>query len=90
MMKKLLFAGLLGAAAVLGTGCADACEKASDKVESKFKDCDVEYTKNEDGEDVECTEELGNASEKLADCIDKLDCAKVKDGTGLLSCATAP
>ncbi len=88
-MMKLLFVGLLGTAALLGTGCASACEKASDQMERKFKACGVAYT-DPNSADTECTDTQGQDTEKLADCIDALDCAEVKSGTGLLACATAP
>ena len=86
-MKKLLFAGLLGTAALFATGCSDACEKAANTIEDKFEECDIETTGGgEEGEDVECTDELADAAEKLADCIEKATCDDVKSGAYITKC----
>jgi hypothetical protein len=86
-MKKLLFAGLLGSAALFATGCSDACEKAANTIEDKFEECDIETTGDGDGDsDAECTDEAAEAAEALADCIEKATCDDVKSGAYLTKC----
>jgi hypothetical protein len=89
-MKKLVFAGLLGVAAVFATGCADKCEKAANTIEDKQKECGLTIpdSGDSDGEEAECTDAAADAAQKLADCIDKAACEKVKDGTWITSCGT--
>jgi protein involved in sex pheromone biosynthesis len=86
-MKKLMVAGLV-AASVLFTGCSNACEKAADTITDKYKECGIQTTTtgNGNGETSECTEAQGNASEKLADCIEKSTCDDIKAGTYLTKC----
>lgn len=87
-MKKFMFAGLLAAAAVLSTGCSDACESAASRYTDRLKECGVtvEEGDDEEGEEVECTDAAADAAEKLADCAEKATCEKVKDGTYITSC----
>lgn len=86
-MKKIVFAGLLSVAAILGTGCADACEKAANRIEDKQKECGLTPASSDgDGTEAECTDAASTASEKLADCIEKAACDKVKDGTWITTC----
>lgn len=87
-MKKLLFAGLLGTAALFATGCSDACEKAANTVEDKFEECDIETTggDGDEDEDFECTDAAAEAAEKLADCIEKASCDDVKSGAYITKC----
>ncbi len=87
-MKKLLFAGLLGTAAFFATGCSNACEKAASTIEDKFEECDIETTGggDGDGEEAECTDAAAEASEKLADCIEKATCEDVKSGAYITKC----
>ena len=86
-MKKFVFAGLLTAAAIFSTGCSDACESAANRFTDRQKECGVTVQEgNGDGEEVECTDTLATTSEKLADCIEKADCTKVKDNTWITTC----
>ena len=89
-MKKLLFAGLLGSAALFSTGCADACEKAANRLADRQEECGVTLP-DDDGDsdgDGECTDAGANALEKLADCAEAATCEKVKDNSYLISCGS--
>jgi len=86
-MKKLLFAGLLGSAALFSTGCANACDKATSTIESKYTECDIEFASGGDDE-PECTEARANQEEKKAECIEKGTCAQLRDANYVLSCST--
>ncbi|MFZ5477967.1 MAG: hypothetical protein ACOZNI_14430 [Myxococcota bacterium] len=71
-MKK--FALLLIPAFAIG--CGNACDKAGDRIVAKYDECGVDTTESEDeGEDVECTDELAEQSECLADVIEAADCS---------------
>jgi hypothetical protein len=76
-MRNLI---ILSAFAVVGlAGCKDDCEKAGDTVTAKYEDCGIEVAED-DGEEVECTDELGTQSVCVADCIDHATCEAL-DGT---------
>jgi hypothetical protein len=85
-MKKLMFAGLLGAAALLSTGCANACEKAASRIEDRLKECGLNVEEGEGDADMECTEANADTQEKLADCVEKADCDSVKTGGWVFTC----
>ncbi len=90
-MKNLLFAGLLGAAALFSTGCSDACEKAANRLVDRQEECGVTVPDTDDGDgdgDAECTDAAADTLEKLADCAEKATCEKVKDNSYLLSCGS--
>ncbi|MDC0707049.1 hypothetical protein POL68_01060 [Stigmatella sp. ncwal1] len=87
-MKKLLVASLLGVAAVLGTGCSDACEKAGSALKDKYKECGITYSDGDGNTetDTECSDEAADADENLADCIEKASCDAMRDGTYQAQC----
>lgn len=86
-MKKLVFAGLLGAAALFSTGCANACEKAASRIEDRLKECGLNVEEGE-GEAQECTDTEADTQEKLADCAEKADCESVRTGGWLFTCGS--
>ncbi|ADO71777.1 hypothetical protein [Stigmatella aurantiaca] len=87
-MKKLLAAGLLGLAALLGTGCSDACEKAGSALKDKYKECGIPYSDGDGNAetDTECTDEAADADKTLAECIEKASCDAMRDGTYTTEC----
>jgi hypothetical protein len=85
-MKKLLFAGLLGSAALFSTGCADACENATDRLRDRQEECGMTVPDTDDDSTSECTDAGADALEKLADCAEAATCEKVKDSSYLLTC----
>jgi hypothetical protein len=86
-MKKLVFAGLLGAAAIFSTACSDACESAANRISDRQKECGATVQEGDsNGDDVECTNSLATDFEKLADCIEKANCTQVKDNTWGATC----
>jgi hypothetical protein len=86
-MKKLVFAGLLGAAALFSTGCANACEKAQSRLEDRLTACGLNVEEGEGDVDMECTEDDAKTAEDLADCAERADCESVKTGGWLFTCS---
>jgi hypothetical protein len=87
-MKKLVFASLLGAAALFSTGCANACEKAQSRLEDRLKECGLTVEEGEGDVDMECTESDARTNEALADCAEKASCDDVKTGGWLFTCSS--
>jgi muramoyltetrapeptide carboxypeptidase LdcA involved in peptidoglycan recycling len=88
-MKKLVFAGLLGAAALFSTGCgANACEKAAQRIEDRLRACGLNVEEGEGDGGMECTEANAATQERLADCAEKASCDSVKTGAWLSTCGT--
>lgn len=87
-MKKIVFAGLLVAASVASTACSNACESAANRIRDRQKECGVSVMEGDkDGEKVECTDALASSSETFANCIEKADCAQVRDNTWAATCS---
>jgi hypothetical protein len=86
-MKKLVFAGLLGAAALFSTGCANACEEAANRLEDRLRECGLNVEEGEGDSDMECTESDAKTAEDLADCAERADCESVKTGAWLFTCS---
>jgi hypothetical protein len=87
-MKKLVFAGLLGAAALFSTGCANACEKAQGRIEDRLKECGLEVAEEDGDADMTCTDTDAASQEMLADCVERADCDTVKTGGWLFTCGS--
>lgn len=86
-MKKFVFAGLLGAAALTSTGCANACEKAQSRIEDRLKTCGLEVAEEEGDVEMTCSDAEAATQEKLADCVERADCETVKTGGWLYTCS---
>ncbi|HVG57836.1 MAG TPA: hypothetical protein VNA24_04730 [Hyalangium sp.] len=87
-MKKLVFAGLLSAAALFSTGCANACEKAQSRLEDRLKECGLNVAEEEGDAEVECTETEAANQEAFADCAERASCDTVKTGGWLFTCGS--
>lgn len=87
-MKKLLFAGLLGAAALFSTGCANACEKAQSRIEDRLKECGVNVAEEDGDTETTCTDTAAADQELLADCVERASCDTVKTGGWLFTCGS--
>lgn len=62
----------------VGAGCPDDCERASDIVVLRYRECGISVESSDD--EFECTEALGVQSLCIAACIDDAPCAAI-DGT---------
>lgn len=87
-MKKLVFAGLLGAAALFSTSCANACEKAQSRLEDRLKECGLNVEGEEGDAGMKCSEADANTAEALADCAERASCDTVKTGGWLFTCGS--
>lgn len=76
-MKKILVFALISS---LALACKSDCDSASDDITAKYAECGIEAAEGEEGEEVECTEELGTQMLCMADCYAAADCAAL-DGT---------
>jgi hypothetical protein len=87
-MKKLVFAGLLGAAALFSTGCANACEKAQSRIEDRLKECGLEVAEEDGDVEMTCTDTEASNQETLADCVERATCDTVRTGGWLFTCGS--
>jgi hypothetical protein len=87
-MKKFIVAGLVAASALFAGCGGNDCEEAADRIADKFEECGIQTTGGGDGgnNNAECTEATGEASQKLADCIEKATCDDVKSGAYFTKC----
>jgi hypothetical protein len=85
-MKKLVFAGLLGAAALFSTGCANACEKAQSRIEDRLKECGLDVAEEDGDAEMTCTDSEAATQEALADCAERAACDTVRTGGWLFTC----
>lgn len=93
-MKKLVFAGLLGAAALLSTGCANACEKAQSRcekalsrIDDRLRECGLNVADDDCDVEMTCTDDQAAKQEALADCAERASCDTVKTGGWLFTCS---
>ncbi|MDY7231474.1 hypothetical protein [Hyalangium rubrum] len=81
-MKKVMLAGLLAAAAVFSTGCSNACDSFQSTLKDRYKECSISAPdSDEDGEKLECTQNLADQSEKSETCLKKASCDQVRANT---------
>lgn len=85
-MKKLVLAGLLGAASLVSTACSDACESGANRIKDRQEKCGVSVQTGAN-DDAECTDSLASSYQNLAECIEKADCSQVKDNSWAQTCA---
>jgi hypothetical protein len=88
VMKRLMLAGLVGAAVVFATGCGNACKDAATRIDEKYKECGVTLPDAKDGEEEnpKCSVDDADAAQMSADCIEKASCDEVRSGDWILNC----
>lgn len=87
-MRKLVLAGLLGAASIFSTACSDVCESSANRIKDRQEKCGATVQAGgSDSEEAECTDSLATSYQNLADCIEKASCSQVKDDTWSMTCA---
>lgn len=85
-MKTIVLVGLLGTAALLTSGCADACERAANRLEDRLRECGLKVEEGQSDDNRECTESAATTAEKLAECAERATCDSVKTGAWITTC----
>jgi hypothetical protein len=85
---RRMLAVLLGAAALLATGCGNTCKDAATRVDEKYEECGVTLPDAKDGEEEEpeCNDADADSAERSADCIEKATCDEVRSGDWIFNC----
>lgn len=56
----------------------DRCDAAAERVEARYRECEVEYVLLDSGAPPPCTEQRAAEAEALADCVAPVSCAALR------------
>ncbi|WP_224368219.1 hypothetical protein [Hyalangium versicolor] len=84
-LKKWLVGSLLGAVALLGSGCSNTCDAATERIDKRYSECGIALGDSDEAPQ-ECSDEDASELEHEADCIEKASCDDVKSGLYLTKC----
>lgn len=77
---------LLGGFSSLQLGCGSPCERATDRISSRYEECDFTFSDNGGSSGATCTDEDAAYLECYANCTDSATCEALHgtDGEGAI------